>query len=74
MKQIRIDYDRLRYATFRHGTELAAKLGIHQTSFSRKVTGKIGITLDEINQIAVYLGMDADRFIEIYTEADEEGR
>lgn len=66
MRSIRIDYDRLRGATAGKGVELAKKLDIHQTSFSRKMTGKIPLTFDDINQIARHLGVDADRFIEVY--------
>ena len=66
MKGIRIDYDRLKGATSRKGVTLAKHMGIHQTTFSRKMTGKITISIEELDRIARYLEMDADRFVEFY--------
>ena len=66
MKGIRIDYDRLKGATSRRGIELAKHLGIHQTTFSRKLTGKITLTVEELDRIARCLKTDASRFVEFY--------
>ena len=43
--------------------EVSKALDLHPNSISRKLSGKQGITLDEINRMADVLQMDATEFL-----------
>ena len=63
MRGLEIDMDRLRGAVSGRGVQLAERLSIHQTTLSRKLRGGIPLTLDELNEIARFLGRDTEDFI-----------
>lgn len=50
-------------------TSFAAKLGRTQTSFSRRMTGEVPFTVDELNEIAQALGVTMSALIEDASEA-----
>ncbi len=60
---VKIDYDRLKGSTSGKGAGIAAHLSIHQTTLSRKLNGKMTLTLDELNAIAKYLKHDTEYFL-----------
>lgn len=60
---LRIDHDRLKGSASGKGTQLAQHLGIHQTTLSRKLNGKMSLTLDELNETAKFLKHDTKYFL-----------
>ena len=63
MVHVKIDTAKLKKAMRGKRDEIAKDLNLHPNSISRKLSGKHAITLDELNQIADFLGMDATEFI-----------
>lgn len=47
------------------GKRIAEKLGVHRYTLSKKLNGDRSFTVDELSDIAVFLGVNADEFVEI---------
>ncbi len=69
MNKIFIDHEKLRGAIWGHRRQIAEALGLHETSVSRKISGRQNLTLDELNTIAGVLRRDASDFL--YLTDDE---
>ena len=67
---IKIDIEKLRGALHGKSMHLAEKLGIHQTSFSRRL--RVGISIDDLNELCHYLSRDAQEFLVTYQTTDKE--
>ena len=63
MKQITIDYEKLKGAVWGKQPQVAAELGIHPQSLSSKLNKRIRLQLDELNKIAEALGRDTMEFL-----------
>ena len=63
MVHVEIDKQTLKQAIRGKRNDVAAHLGLHPNSISRKLSGKQEITIDEINQIADFLKRDATDFV-----------
>ena len=68
MKKVKIDFEKLKGALWRKHHQVAADLGIHRSSLSRKINAKRSITIDELNLIAEALGRNTMDFL---VEIDE---
>lgn len=44
--------------------EAAAVIGVHPATLARKLKGRIGITMDELDTLAKYLGTTFEKVIE----------
>lgn len=58
--ELRAEMARRRYTS----TDLGTVLGISQQSASRRMTGEMGLNLDEVALIADWLGIDPTRLIQ----------
>ena len=56
MTGVRINRDRLKGTA--NGVQLAQRLGVHQTTLSRKLNGKMPLTLEELNEAAEFLHLE----------------
>jgi plasmid maintenance system antidote protein VapI len=63
MVHIEIDRKKLKHAMHGKRDAVAAHLGLHPNSISRKLSGKQVMMIDEINRIADFLGHDATDFL-----------
>lgn len=61
-KVVEIDFEKLRNRLRGKSADVARMLGITPESLSRKLRGHHKLTLDELNQIALYLREDVDTF------------
>lgn len=62
MMGIRIDFEKLRGA-IKNQSDLAKRMGIARYTLYRKLNGEVGITFDDLNQIAYHLHRNAEDFI-----------
>jgi len=65
MKQIAIDFEKLKGAVWGKQPEVATKLGIHPHTLSAKMNRKSRLHLEELNQIAEAIGRDTTDFLKI---------
>ncbi len=63
MKEIVIDFERLKGALWGKQPQVAAALGIHPHTFSAKMNRKSRLHLDELNTIARALKRDTMEFL-----------
>ncbi len=71
MKQIVIDFEKLKGAVWGKQPQVAAALGIHPHTLSSKMNRKSRLHLDELNTIARALRRDTSDFI-MEVEIDDE--
>jgi len=62
-KVIEIDFEKLRRELWGKATEVAQVLGIAPENLSRKLRGHHRLTLEELNQISLYLNRDTSDFL-----------
>ena len=62
-KLLEINTERLRRECWGNGEQLAQRLGITKTSFSRKLNGHQPLLMEELNQIAVFLNRSTRYFL-----------
>lgn len=65
MKQITIDFEKLKGAVWGKQPEVATTLGIHPHTLSAKMNRKSRLHLDELNKIASAIGRDTTDFLKI---------
>ena len=63
MKQITIDFEKLKGAVWGKQPQVAAALGIHAQTLSGKMNKKSRLHLNELNTIAEALGRDTMEFL-----------
>ena len=56
---------RIIVAGMRKGTALAKHWGISRNTVQRRLSGEFRMTLDQINEICDFIGVDIDEFLEI---------
>ena len=65
MKQIAIDFEKLKGAVWGKQPEVATTLGIHPHTLSAKMNRKSRLHLEELNQIAFAIGRDTTDFLKV---------
>ena len=65
MKQLEIDFEKLRGAIWGRRSDVASYLGIQPESLSRKLHAERRLTIEELNKIAEALGRDATEFVRV---------
>ena len=67
VKRAYLDLDRLRITVsgMRKGSALAKHWGISRNTVQRRLSGEFRMTLEMINEICEFIGVDIDEFLEI---------
>jgi DNA-binding Xre family transcriptional regulator len=63
MRYVTIDIERLKGALSKRQAGVAESIGISLNSLSRKLNGRIGLTLDDLNKICRTIHRDPEEFI-----------
>jgi transcriptional regulator with XRE-family HTH domain len=73
MRELIIDFEKLKGAVWGKQPKIAAALGIKPSTLSSKINKKIRLHLDELNIIARTLGRDTTDFVhEVEVESEQE--
>ena len=65
MKEIAIDFEKLKGAVWGKQPQVATALGVHPQTLSSKMNKKSRLHLDELNVIARALGRDTTEFLKV---------